>query len=309
MGVSADYMNPRLTLFGCLKPFAGQADVAQRNAIGSWMRLSPRPQIVLFGGDGQTSSVCAELGVEYIAGAARNRWGTVTLDDLFEKAQQRSSNDIFCYVNADIVLLDDFSRAVTAAASANRRFLLIGRRWDLDVREQLAFDSDAWRQRLRDDAYANGQVHSNWGIDYFVFTRGLLDPVPPFAVGRPSFDNWFIYRARSRRAAVVDATSAVLAVHQNHDYSYHPDGRKGVRESEEALENLRLAGGQDHIFSTDDRTHVLSPAGLKVDLSPARLRRRWQRLPVLAPSVLRGPVQLLQKGVRACRRLQTLAQE
>src|SRR6059058_5980048 len=135
MGVHVDRMNMRLTLFGCLKPFAGQANLAQRNAIGSWTRLSPRPEIFLFGGDEATPAICEELGVRYVAGVARNRWGTVTLGDLFEKAQKRSPGDVFCYVNADIILMDDFSRAVAAAAAANRRFLLIGRRWDLDVRE------------------------------------------------------------------------------------------------------------------------------------------------------------------------------
>src|SRR5437899_1115103 len=101
--------------------------------------------------------------------------------------------------------------------------------------------SEAVRRPSRSRAAQRArQVHPSWGIDYFVFTRGLLDPVPPFAVGRPSFDNWFIYRARSRRAPVIDATPAVLAVHQNHDYSYHPNGWRGIRESEEALENLRL---------------------------------------------------------------------
>jgi hypothetical protein len=30
---------------------------------------------------------------------------------------------------------------------------------------------------------------------------------------------------------VVDASDAVLAVPQNHDYAYHPDGEKGVWEA------------------------------------------------------------------------------
>jgi hypothetical protein len=291
----------RITFFGCLKPFRGAADIAQRNAIASWRRLEPAPEILLFGGDDETPAVCAELGATYVPGAARNAWGTVVLGDLFAAAQRLSSADLFCYINADIVLMADFMRAVSLAAARRRRFLLIGQRWDLDVAAPIAFAQEHWEADLRARAHANGQLHPSWGIDYFVFTRGLLDPVPPFAVGRPSFDNWFVYRARSRWAPVIDATPAVLAIHQNHDYSFHPDGRYGIRESEEARHNLTLAGGQEHIFWTDDRTHVLSPDGLRLDLAATRLRQHWRRLPVLTPPAVGLPVRWLQQGLQALR--------
>jgi hypothetical protein len=293
-------MTSSVTIFGCLKPFRGAADLAQRNAITSWTRLLPRPEILLFGGDDDTPAICAELGAQYVAGAARNKWGTVVLSHLFETAQRMASTRLLCYANADIILMDDFMRAVSTAA-ARRRFLMIGRRWDLDVTEPIGFGDPEWAKALRAHAHDNGRLHPSWGIDYFLFTRGLLDPVPPFAVGRPAFDNWFIYRARSRWAAVVDATQDVLAIHQNHDYSFHPDGRPGIRDSEEARLNETLAGGHEHIFLVDDRTHVVSDGMLKLDCSVARLKQHWRRLPVLVPPALRPPVELLRKGVQAIR--------
>jgi hypothetical protein len=290
-----------LTIFGCLKPFQGAADLAQRNAIKSWTRLSPRPDILLYGGDRDTAAICEDLGARYVPDAVRNRWGTVVLNGLFESAQRLARTDVMCYANADMILMSDFAQAVETVSHECRRFLLIGQRWDTDVTEPIPFDRADWEQSLRTHALACGRVHPTWGIDYFVFTRGLLDPVPPFAVGRPAFDNWFIYRARSRWAPVVDATPTVLAIHQNHDYSFHPDGWQGIRESEEAMLNVTLAGGHDHMFLIDDRTHVLSADGLKLDGRFERLKQHWRRLPVLVPSSLRSPVQALQMGVRAIR--------
>ena len=60
---------------------------------------------------------------------------------------------------------------------------------------------------------------SGW-LDWFLFTRGLFDRMPEFAVGRAAFDNWLIWAARDRQAAVVDTSDVVPALHQRHDHSH-----------------------------------------------------------------------------------------
>ncbi len=94
---------------------------------------------------------------------------------------------------------------------------MAGRRWNVELRERLDFDV-GWEyfvRRLIDD---NGVRAAPIWIDYFVFSHDspLLD-LPPFAVGRPRWDNWLIFRARSPGIPVVDATPCVDAVHRNHD--------------------------------------------------------------------------------------------
>ena len=54
-----------------------------------------------------------------------------------------------------------------------------------------------------------------------------------------------------------------MAVHQNHDYSYHPDGFLGTLNGEEAMENKRLAGGKWHIYTMLEATHRLEAGGEK----------------------------------------------
>ena len=62
---------------------------------------------------------------------------------------------------------------------------------------------------------------------------------------------------------MIDASRSVIAVHQNHDYSHHPLGSKGVLEGEEAKRNHELAGGWDHIFTVDNAQYRLGEDGLK----------------------------------------------
>ena len=51
-----------------------------------------------------------------------------------------------------------------------------------------------------------------------------------------------------------------MVVHQNHDYGYHPQGKQGVWQDEEARRNMELAGGARHLFTMDDATHRLTTA-------------------------------------------------
>jgi hypothetical protein len=61
---------------------------------------------------------------------------------------------------------------------------------------------------------------------------------------------------------VVDASPVVRAVHQNHDYAYHPDGEKGVWEGEEAQENYKLLDSYRKFRTLENATHVLKRDGL-----------------------------------------------
>ena len=94
-------------------------------------------------------------------------------------------------------------------------------------------------------------------LDYFLFSPGLFAEVPPFAVGRTVWDNWLVWKARDEGALVVDASSTVDAIHQDHSYA-HVGSLGKVRVSPEAEENRRLAGGKLHLYSRFDATHRLT---------------------------------------------------
>jgi hypothetical protein len=111
---------------------------------------------------------------------------------------------------------------------------------------------------LRALAMRGRQRTAEW-IDYFVFSRGLYGAdMPPFVL-RVFWDNWLVWKALDARKAVIDASRVVIAVHQNHDYNYHPQGKAGVWSGAEAGLNGQLAGGWRHLRTIADATVLLTP--------------------------------------------------
>jgi len=139
---------------------------------------------------------------------------------------------------------------------------MIGRRTDVHIGSSLNFASPDWATDMRQRAAREGILETPMAIDYFVFPRGLYGGIPPFALGRACWDNWAVWRARSLKVPVVDATASVLVIHQQHDYAHHPQGFTGVYRGEEARRNHELAGPRG--FATIvDATHKLTVKGVK----------------------------------------------
>jgi hypothetical protein len=220
-----------------------------------------------------------------VPGVERNEYGTPLLSHVFALAAERAKHARLCYVNADIVLLPDFVAAAQRVASGLTRFLMVGQRWDLDVREPLPFASPDWAETTRRRARETGALHAPAGSDYFVYPRGAMGTLPEFAVGRPGWDNWFIYRARALGLKVVDATRATTVIHQNHDFAHVARATGTAWEGPEADRNLALMGGSDHVFTLLDATHVLTERGLARAMSGAHLRRRLAALGALHPAL------------------------
>src|SRR5712692_3487431 len=270
-----------LTIFSTPKPFRGHSGIIQRNALQSWKRLRPDVEVILFGDEEGAAEVCAELGLRHEPRVERSPGGPKYLSYLFQRAQEIARHDFLCYSNCDIVLMSDFGKAFQAAAAWRRQFLMVGQRWDAEVTQSLEFDRADWEEQLRRLALSRGAQQYIDMIDYFVFHKGLYRDMPPLVVGRIYWDHWLIWKARSSKLPVVDCSSAVVAVHQNHDYGYHPGGRQGTFRDEEAMRNYKLAGNGEHLRTIEDATHKVTPSG--------RVRRTpWRRQ-------LAGPKRFLWK--------------
>src|ERR1700746_416353 len=171
-----------ITIFAMPKAFRGHIDVIQRNAIESWTKLSIKPEIILFGTDEGTAEVAREFAVRHVAEVARNAEGTPLVNDLFAQGQRHAANDLLCYVNADIILLDDFSTTVEKIARFHSPLLMVGRRTDLDITQPIDFSNSAWESRLREEARASGLLRIPTLIDYFAFSKGLFADLLPLAL-------------------------------------------------------------------------------------------------------------------------------
>jgi hypothetical protein len=253
-----------LTIFSCPKPFTNpHINIIQRNAIKSWTLLKPKPEIILLGNDEGVSEICREFNLIHIPEIERNEYGTPLLNSIFSEAEKAASHQLMCYINADIILMSDFMKAIEVVINEMKPpFLLIGRRWDLEITELLSFESeDDLRCLLRE----KGKLYPPTGLDYFVFTKGLFGEIPPFAIGRLVFDNWLIWRAKSKGVPVVDLTPQNPVIHQAHDYSHIKNLDKSRFINSEIERNRKLLGKwwPMRIYTVWDSDYVLEDGKIK----------------------------------------------
>ena len=266
---------PLVTLFSLPKPFEcgsrestlrnSNVDLIQRNAIKSWLQLSPVVDVILIGNEPGIAEAAAELGVRHFPDVKFNTHGTPLINSAFEIARRESISPMLAYCNCDVILTKAFADVIqTLHENENaRQFVAIGKRIDLEVEELIEFSDHRQVQQLEDDAKSKGQVSSAVCKEYFIFNRDLYQNLPGFAVGRGNWDNWMIHSAKKSRVPVIDVSSRVTAIHQAHDYAHTGDGRYACYVSgDEARENMRLAGGR-HLISGSTPTLKLSGNELK----------------------------------------------
>src|SRR5215469_13776178 len=258
-----------LTLFTTPKPFEGHIDVIQRNALSSWKNLWPDIQIIVFGTEDGAAQVCAEYDLQHEPQVETTHTGTKRIDCIFHRARSIARHKFLCYCNCDILLLSDFARAAERVIRAHKKFLMVGRRWDTPITDPYREFSPATEAELRTVVNSTGIQQPGYSVDYFLFSRGLYDQMPPLVIGRVWWDHWLVWRARDIGADVVDVSAQVTAIHQNHDYGYHPQGAQGVWNDEQAVSNYVNAGGRWHLYTIDDATSILEADGE---------RKNWGRL-------------------------------
>ncbi len=250
-----------LTLLAMPKPFQDHIGIIQRNAIISWTKLQPKPEIILFGYEQGVAECARELGLIHVPEVDRNQRGTPLLADIFKRAEEHASHDVLAYVNADIILPQEFMVGVEKVRQRFSGFLAVGRRTNLNIRQALDF-SPGWEDKLKERRLHEGQLESHTGIDFFVFPRGTYEQVPPLVIGRIWFDQWCIKYARKKKLPVVDLTSFAPIVHQLHDYNHVPGGKEGgVYGGAEADENLVYYDEQPHTYTILSATHVMTAGG------------------------------------------------
>lgn len=294
-----------LTIFSTTRAFKAHFKIIQTNAIKSWLALHPDVEVILFGNEDGVAEISAELGLKHIPEIECNEYGTTLTNRMFDITQKVSENQYVGFVSADIILMGDFLTALRSIPQ--RRFLMVGRRTDLEVNELVDYSDPEWESVLRRSLSSHGKLHPPTAIDYFIFNRGLYGDMPPFAMGRSAVDNWLIYQARFLKAPVIDASRVVTAIHQNHGYLHHHQviATAGVREEPEKKRNIELMGGPGRGFTIEHATRILTPQGMKRAMTPRQLYFRLAAIPVIHPGLyfLRRPVQALTDAIIAARKV------
>lgn len=251
---------PEVTIFATPKRFTGQFDRIQRNAIESWVALEPAVEVILIGDDDGTADMCRQHGLRHVAEVATTATGIPLLSSLWSIGQEHARSPIACFVNADIILTDDFLAAVRRVSSEMTDFLMIGQRWDLELTQRLRELKSPWESAVRADVARRGTLNSPLWVDYFAFPVGQYPDLLPCVIGRPGYDHWIVWETLQRGIPVVDTTDAVLAVHQHHDYS-HGGGKRAVYNGADAEYNYGLIGGRAHLRHIGHATRRLTADG------------------------------------------------
>ncbi len=249
-----------ITIFSLPKPFTNKhIATIQHNAIKSWMQLEPRPQIILFGRDEGVEEAARELNIEHNNDITYTSLGTPYLNSTFEKARKLAKHHTLVYLNADIILPPDFIKKCLDIKF--KKYLMVGHRWNLDVTEKINFSQKDWFDALFKQAKTVNNKSGRGGSDYFVYTRNCIKKFPPFAVGRIAWDNFIIYYFRKKHIPVIDASSLIHVIHQNHDYSHVKNSNGELYLGQESDKNLEIFKSEFQRFTLDDASHYASNHG------------------------------------------------
>jgi hypothetical protein len=261
-----------LTIFSTTKPFRGNIGNIQRNAIRSWTLLQPRPEIIVIGNEPGTEDVCKEFGLRHVPEVLCNEFGTPLVCSLFALGQAHARFEIACYVNADIIFIQDFLDAVAAARNGTSNdFLLLGGRWNLRYVDPNLLDRPDRNEVLKAYASTHGVHDRRIAMDYFIFPRSFSWELPDFAIGRSAWDSWFPYHALRKGVPVIDGSNAITAIHQDHDYSHFYKQEASILHTAEGKQNMRLMGfGRRCLIAS--ATLEITPHGLQ------RTNNRWKLL-------------------------------
>ncbi len=211
---------PHLTIIAIPKAFKGQFESIQLNAIESWTRLDPRPEIILFGDDEGTAEVARRFGLRHVPAVERNEYGTPLMPGVFLEGQRLAANSVICYVNSDIILRQDFIEgALRVTEEFDGSFLGVGRKTSLPIKTLLSFNDENWSAELGRWARSEGEFVT-YDSDFFLFRRGTYASIPKFAIGRCYWSSWLMFDARRRGIPMIDMTPSVVTVEPRHDYSH-----------------------------------------------------------------------------------------
>ena len=200
------------TIFACPHPFVDATAALQTNAIRSWQAMRPQPEVILLGDEAGTAEAAVRLDCCLGHAIDHNEFGTPLISSIFKRGQHYAETELVCYANADVFILG-LADALRLCAEKFEKFLLVGRRWDVPWQGPWDF-SPGWEKCLREYVRLNGKLHSVGALDYFAFPKDTFDKVPPFAIGRSAWDNWFVMDAVYRDIETVDASESVFCVHQ-----------------------------------------------------------------------------------------------
>jgi|LQYC01.1.fsa_nt_gi hypothetical protein len=239
-----------ITFMTTFKPFVGDDETRQRNALLSWLSLGQDIEVFVFGVPPAPDDLNDQFNIKNYPLVDWNNTGMPKVDEMFKIAQCDSKNVYLAYVNGDIVLGADFVKSLCIPKW--KRFLLVGQRWDTGYLAPIEDASFEAVKCYRDTAKRQGSLRGPTGLDFFAFPKDTFSKAPPLVPGGVVWDGYMIYYAESQGIPVIDATNDILAIHQNHPY-------KLVSRNDRDLDAGPAAQNNFAVASMDNPTYIHTP--------------------------------------------------
>lgn len=241
-----------ITLFTTTKDFAGMNRSNQLNAIRSWLFSSYKPEVLIFGRSTGIDELGSHPNLKIIEKVKTTSTGAPFANEMFNMVSSAASNDICCFLNADILLTDNFFEFVKKVHDkVCSKYLLVGERIDADVADELDFSGE-WEKKFKEKCGSSFNDHPPAGSDYFIFPKAQYrgNVLPELYIGRPGWDNFMIYHALKNHYKLVDLSPSVKVYHQNHDYSHLK--RPHVADDSETIQNIKnIPYEHKYLFTLD----------------------------------------------------------
>jgi hypothetical protein len=228
-----------ITLFTTTKDFTGINRSNQLNAIRSWLFSTYKPEVIIFGRSIGIDELGSYPNLKIIEEIKTTATGAPYANEMFNMVSATASNDICCFLNADILLTDKFFEIVKEVHQKIRtKYLLVGERIDVGVDSEMNF-SQGWGKDFVRQYGSSFKDHPPAGSDYFVFPKGQYygTVLPELYIGRPGWDNFMIYHALKNKYKLTDISPSVKVYHQNHDYSHL--SKPHVADDPETMMNIK----------------------------------------------------------------------
>eukprot|EP00056_Hartaetosiga_gracilis_P003090 m.59689 g.59689 ORF g.59689 m.59689 type:complete len:737 (-) comp11328_c0_seq1:26-2236(-) len=218
--------------------FSGAPKKMQTRAIESWLRLNPKPKIVLVGQGEGYEDVAEEYGLEINPHLDLNFILMPLAGSLLDVAMS-ADTEISVILNSDILLMQSFADGLAKVRAHFSDWFLAGARYDIPEMPSMFepsrpdFNEAGFVSHVR----SQGTLHTAGGQDYFAWNnsgRRLYHGImPPFIRGKSKFDNWIAHEViQGRYRDVIDGSEAIVAVHVEHGYKSaagkHSEGNTGA---------------------------------------------------------------------------------
>ena len=215
------------------------------------------------GDDEGVAEVAKEYSIDHVPEVALDQDRIPMRSSMCALARKVAEHDLLCIINSDIIIVNNFVRGVRVIHLD--RFVAAGRRFDLNVEREVAFEDPAWRTVLSEEIDRNGSLHGPSAIDYVVYPKEMVPMIlPPFPVNMPGWDPWFLYEHKRHGIPIVDLSPLVSVVHQNHETKKETLAKqRRWRMDSESMRTLSSIGGFENMMTLREADYIVDETGLR----------------------------------------------